>query len=1464
MLPNTLDECKIYGVEIDTISGKIARQLYQKNTIAVKGFEEVEMPDSFFDVAVGNVPFGDYKLSDKRYDKNRFLIHDYFFAKTLDKVRPNGVIAFITSKGTLDKENDSVRKYISQRAELIGAIRLPNNTFKKNAGTEVTADIIFLKKRDKVVDFEDDWVQLEENENNIKMNKYFVEHPEMILGKMEMKSTQYGFDSTCVPYSENSLETLLENAINNINSEMEDYQIDDLDDEEEISIPADSSVRNFSYTIVDEKIYYRQNSRMYYQDLPLTTVSRIKGMIAIRDCVRNLIELQTDDAAEESIKEEQRKLNNLYDNFTKKYGTINSRANEKAFSEDDSYYLLCSLEIVDDKKEFKRKADMFYKRTIKPNRVVSVAENAIDALILSIQEKAMVDIEYMSSLTGKTEAELVKELEGSIYKDPMQDIYVTADEYLSGNVREKLKIAKQFAATNKEYEINVKALEKVKIKDLSASEISVRLGATWIPPRDIEQFIYELLEPSYYNREKIKVSYSQYTSDWNISGKSEDRYNQRANTTYGTNRINAYKIIEQTLNLKDVRIFDTKINLDGKEEKVLNTKETAIAQGKQELIKSKFEEWIWKDQERRERLTKTYNEKFNCIKPREYNGEYISFGGINPEIKLRKHQVNAIARILYGGNTLLAHEVGAGKTFEMVAGAMESKRIGLCNKSLFVVPNHIVEQFASEFLQLYPSANILVTTKKDFATNNRKKFCSKIATGEYDAIILGHSQFEKIQMSKERQERILEKQIRDMSYGISDMRDNDAEYYSIKQMEKSKKKLEEKLKKLNDQSKKDDVITFEQLGVDRLFVDEAHYFKNLFLYTKMRNVGGIAQTEAQKSSDLFMKCQYLDELTGGKGIVFATGTPVSNSMVELYTMQRYLQYAELEERDLLQFDSWASTFGETVTAIELTPEGTGYRAKTRFAKFYNLPELMAMFKETADIQTADTLNLPVPKANFHTITAKPSDIQKQMVKGLGERAEKIRKKEVSPYEDNMLKITNEGRKLALDQRMINEMLPDFEGSKVNLCVNNLYRIWDENKEKKLTQLVFCDLSTPRGDGKFNVYDDVRNKLIAKGIPVEEIAFIHEADNESKKKELFTKVRNGDVRILIGSTAKMGAGTNVQNKIIAMHHLDCPWRPADLTQRNGRGIRQGNENPEIDIYTYVTEGTFDAYLYQLVENKQKFISQIMTSKAIVRSAEDIDEKALSYAEIKALAAGNPLIVEKTELDTQVAKLKLLKQNYLSQIYRLEDLIAKYYPVEIKKTQDIIKGIENDIVVVEQKTKIDEEEKFSPMILKGKEYKNKEAAGTELLELCKNKHTADLEEIGEYRGLKMLLELDTFRGEFRLKLKSSVSYKVDLGTDIFGNITRIDNVIKDMNKELEKRKEELENLEKQFENAKVDVNIPFEKEDELKEKTEKLNNINALLNLNEKEKSEIIDDEPMESLDEENVERECQDYDRNEFR
>ena len=1274
MLPDSLEDCKLYGVELDSISGRIARQLYQKSTVAVQGYEDTNLPNSFFDVAVGNVPFGDFKVLDKKYDKHKFLIHDYFFAKTLDKVRPGGVIAFITSKGTLDKENPSVRKYIAQRADLLGAIRLPNNTFKANAGTEVTSDIIFLQKRDSITDIEPDWVYLGENDDGIKMNQYFIDNPEMILGNMEMISTRFGYDSACISDSE-KLEDKLERAISNIHAEVKEYELDDIG-EEDNSIEADLTVRNFSYTLIDDKIYFRENSRMYPQELAMTTENRVKGLIEIRDCVRTLLEYQTEDYPDEDIKREQVKLNQLYDRFTKKYGLINSRGNNSAFSNDSSYYLLCSLEILDENGNLARKADMFTKRTIKPKTEITSVDNANDALIVSLSEKARVDITFMQKLCNMDMDKMLKDLEGEIFNVPEYgepNHWVTADEYLSGNVREKLKIAEHFAETDERFNVNVKYLKEVQPKDLSASEISVRLGSTWIPPEDIKVFIEYLLNPSNYACQNINVHYNEATSEWWIEGKNYDKYNIKATNTYGTGRASAYKIIEDSLNLKDTRIYDYYEDENGKKVAELNKKETAIAQAKQEQIKLAFEEWIWKDPERRERLTKVYNERFNSIRPREYDGSHISFDGMNPEITLRKHQVNAIARILYGGNTLLAHEVGAGKTFEMVAAAMESKRLGLCNKSLFVVPNHIVEQFGQEFLQLYPSANVLVTTKKDFETANRKKFCSRIATGDYDAIIISHSQFEKIPMSVERQVTIIQKQIEDITLGIQDLKNNNGERFSIKQMEKTKKSLEARLAKLNDTSRKDDVVTFEELGVDRIFVDEAHYYKNLFLYTKMRNVGGIAQTEAQKSSDLFMKCRYLDELTGGKGVIFATGTPISNSMVELYTMQRYLQYSELEKRHLQQFDAWASTFGETVTAIELSPEGTGYRAKTRFAKFFNLPELMALFKEVADIQTSEMLNLPVPKANYHNVVIEPSEIQKELVKDLSERAEKIRNRMVDSSVDNMLKITNDGRKLALDQRLTNDMLEDFEHSKVATCADNIYSIWDKTSEDKSAQLVFCDLSTPHNNGKFNVYDDLKTKLIDRGIPEEEIAFIHDANTDARKQELFNKVRRGQVRVLIGSTQKMGAGTNCQDRLIALHDLDCPWRPSDLIQRSGRIIRQGNKNPEVDIYRYVTEGTFDAYLYQLVENKQRFISQIMTSKTPVRFAEDIDETALSYAEIKALAAGNPDIIEKTELDTQVAKLKLLKQNYLSEKYELEDKVIKYYPNEIKRLENRIEDM-----------------------------------------------------------------------------------------------------------------------------------------------------------------------------------------------
>lgn len=1438
MLPDSLEDCKLYGVELDSISGRIARQLYQKSTVAVQGYEDTNLPNSFFDVAVGNVPFGDFKVLDKKYDKHKFLIHDYFFAKTLDKVRPGGVIAFITSKGTLDKENPSVRKYIAQRADLLGAIRLPNNTFKANAGTEVTSDIIFLQKRDSITDIEPDWVYLGENDDGIKMNQYFIDNPEMILGNMEMISTRFGYDSACISDGE-KLEDKLERAISNIHAEVKEYELDDIG-EEDNSVEADLTVRNFSYTLIDDKIYFRENSRMYPQELAMTTENRVKGLIEIRDCVRTLLEYQTEDYPDEDIKREQVKLNQLYDRFTKKYGLINSRGNNSAFSNDSSYYLLCSLEILDENGNLARKADMFTKRTIKPKTEITSVDNANDALIVSLSEKARVDITFMQKLCNMDMDKMLKDLEGEIfnvpeYGEPNQ--WVTADEYLSGNVREKLKIAEHFAETDERFNVNVKYLKEVQPKDLSASEISVRLGSTWIPPEDIKVFIEYLLNPSNYACQNINVHYNEATSEWWIEGKNYDKYNIKATNTYGTGRASAYKIIEDSLNLKDTRIYDYYEDENGKRVAELNKKETAIAQAKQEQIKLAFEEWIWKDPERRERLTKFYNERFNSIRPREYDGSHISFDGMNPEITLRKHQVNAIARILYGGNTLLAHEVGAGKTFEMVAAAMESKRLGLCNKSLFVVPNHIVEQFGQEFLQLYPSANVLVTTKKDFETANRKKFCSRIATGDYDAIIISHSQFEKIPMSVERQVAIIQKQIEDITLGIQDLKNNNGERFSIKQMEKTKKGLETRLAKLNDTSRKDDVVTFEELGVDRIFVDEAHYYKNLFLYTKMRNVGGIAQTEAQKSSDLFMKCRYLDELTGGKGVIFATGTPISNSMVELYTMQRYLQYGELEKRHLQQFDAWASTFGETVTAIELSPEGTGYRAKTRFAKFFNLPELMALFKEVADIQTSEMLNLPVPKANYHNVVIEPSEIQKELVKDLSERAEKIRNRMVDSSVDNMLKITNDGRKLALDQRLTNDMLEDFEHSKVATCADNIYSIWDKTNDDKSAQLVFCDLSTPHNDGKFNVYDDLKTKLIDRGIPEEEIAFIHDANTDARKQDLFNKVRRGQVRVLIGSTQKMGAGTNCQDRLIALHDLDCPWRPSDLIQRSGRIIRQGNKNPEVDIYRYVTEGTFDAYLYQLVENKQRFISQIMTSKTPVRFAEDIDETALSYAEIKALAAGNPDIIEKTELDTQVAKLKLLKQNYLSEKYELEDKVIKYYPNEIKRLENRIEDMKEDIEVFNNNNTPDNS--FEKMNIKGTNFTERKEAGEKIIEICKSMTNPEPLEIGEYKGFKIILSFDTMDRKFYASMKNNLSYKTELGSDPSGNITRIDNVLNGIETRLSNIENNLEDTKKNYESAKKEIEKPFPQEEELKTKSKRLDELNIKLNLNNKDK-EIIDD------------------------
>ena len=1450
MLPNTMQDSKIYGVELDTISAGIAQQLYQKTTIAAQGFEETNLPDSIFDGVVGNVPFGDFKVSDKRYDKHKFLIHDYFFAKSLDKLRPGGVMALVTSKGTMDKETLAVRKYIAQRAELLGAIRLPNNTFKGNAGTEVVSDILILQKRDRLIDIEPDWVHLDTDENGIKMNSYFVQHPEMILGEMKMVSGRFGMEATCVPYENSDLAAQLDEAVANIHGEITEYEAEEELEEEDNSIPADPTVRNFSYTVVDDKIYYRENSRMTPVEISATAENRIKGMIAIRNSVRTLIELQTEDYPDSEIKAEQERLNRLYDTFSGKYGLINSRANTSAFSQDSSFSLLSALEIIGEDGELECKADMFSKRTIKPHTPVTSVDTASEALAVSLGEKATIDMDYMMELSGKSENEIFEDLKGVIFLNPLYEYgnsyepkYLMADEYLSGNVREKLKIAKNSAELYPEdYKVNVEALQKVQPKDLTASEISVRLGATWLPPDDVQEFIFHLLETPRYAQWNIKVHFSPFTSEWNIEGKSYDKGNVRAYNTYGTSRINAYKIIEETLNLKDVRIFDYIEDDEGKKKAVLNKKETAIAQSKQEMIKQEFQDWIWSDPERRERLCKSYNEKFNSVRPREYDGSHIIFNGMNPEIELREHQKNAVAHILYGGNTLLAHAVGAGKTFEMVAAAQESKRLGLCNKSLFVVPNHLTEQWAAEYLQLYPAANILVATKKDFETKNRKKFCGRIATGDYDAVIIGHSQFEKIPMSIERQRAILEQQLEEITGGIAELKRNRGENFSIKQLEKSKKSIRQKLDKLNDQTKKDDVVTFEELGVDRLFVDESHYYKNLYLYTKMRNVGGIAQTEAQKSSDLFMKCRYLDEITGGRGTVFATGTPISNSMVELYTIQRYLQYNTLVKNGLQHFDAWASTFGETITAVELTPEGTGYRAKTRFAKFYNLPELMAMFKEIADIKTADMLNLPVPEAKYHNIAVKPSEMQKEMVASLAERAEQVRGGGVDSSVDNMLKITNDGRKLALDQRMLNDMLPDFEGSKINACVDNIYRIWKENADKKSAQLVFCDLSTPKNDGTFSVYNDIRKKLIERGIPESEVKFIHEADTDMKKKELFQKTRKGEVRVLLGSTQKMGAGTNVQDKLIALHDVDCPWRPSDLEQRSGRIVRQGNENPQVDIYRYVTEQTFDAYLYQLVEGKQKFASQIMTSKSPVRSAEDIDETALSYAEIKMLATGNPYIKEKMDLDIQVQKLKMLKSNFLSEKYGLEDKVIKFYPQQIAYLKSRVEGLTKDVETAKLHPKPIDEQPLG-MTVSGVSYSEKAEAGQAIINACKSMNSPDAIPLGEYRGFQMELYFDTVQRNYVVKLKGETSRDVPLGDDSHGNIVRIDNGIERFEETLADTKNSLENTEKQFETAKKEIEKPFVKEEELKAKTARLDELNILLNMDKKE-NEIVGGEPDE--------------------
>lgn len=1460
MLPDSMRDCKVYGVELDSISGRIARQLYQNSRIAVTGYEKAEIPDSFFDAAVGNVPFGNIKVVDRRYDKHHWLIHDYFLGKTLDKIRPGGVIAFITSKGTMDKESPAVRKYLAQRADLIGAIRLPNTAFKASAGTDVTSDILFLQKRDRIVDIEPDWVHLDTDENGIRMNSYFVRHPEMVLGEMAMESTQYGMDSVCKPYENADLADLLSEAVSGLHAQIPTYEQDG-PEEEDLSIPADPNVRNYSFTSVDGKLYFRIDSRMEPVELPLTTENRVRGMIALRDCTRQLIEYQAENHPDEIIRREQEKLNGLYDAYVKKYGRLYTRGNNLAFSDDSSYPLLCSLEVLDNEGNFARKADMFTKRTIRPHEPVTQVDTASEALAVSLSEKAQVDLGFMSELSGKSEDELVQELSGVIYRNvrcgltpeeisPVQlDLaaypYVTAEEFLSGNVRKKLRMLQALQAAlpaEKKQELAgyLSAMEAVQPTELTAAEIGVRIGASWVPTDVYQQFMFELFGTSVYARQRMRVVRSEYSGEWNISNKSMDGGNIKAVTTYGTKRITAYHILEQTLNQRVVKVFDTVVE-DGKERPVLNVKETAIAQDRQELIKSKFADWLWQDIDRRERLCRIYNDTFNSIRPREYDGSHIRFVGMNPEISLRKHQVNAIAHVLYGGNALLAHEVGAGKTFEIVAAAMEMKRLGLCTKSLIVVPNHITEQWAAEWLQLYPAANILVATERDFEKRNRRRLCARIATGDYDAIIIGHSQLMKIPLSRERQQAILQRQIDEVLLAISDAKRQKAENFTIKQMERTRKSLEARLEKLNDQSTKDDTVTFEELGIDRLFIDESHSFKNLFLMTKMRNVGGIAQTEAQKSSDLFAKCQYLDELTDSHGVIFATGTPISNSMVELYTVQRYLQYQTLQEMGLIHFDDWASDYGETVTAIELSPEGSGYRPKTRFAKFFNLPELMATFKMVADVQTADMLKLPVPKANFHTEVIHPSELQKKAVAGLAERAERVRARVVDPSTDNMLRITNDGRKLALDMRLLSSLAPDDENSKVSVCARNVYRIWAESTAQRSTQLIFCDLSTPKADGSFNVYDDLRRKLLEIGIPENEIAYIHTANTEQKKKELFAKVRGGEVRILMGSTAKMGAGTNVQDRLIALHDLDCPWRPSDLQQRLGRIVRQGNQNPEVEIFRYVTEGTFDAYLYQLVESKQRFIAQIMTSKAPARAAEDVDETALSYAEIKALATGNPQIIEKCNLDMEVSKLNMLRASHLSQRYALEELVLRKYPAEIKELSERIAGYEQDSARLAEHPK--PAEGIAPMVLNDVTYAERENAGKAIIEACTHMNGAETVSIGSYRGFSMLLSYDGAANEFRMVLKGKLSHTAVLGADAGGNVTRIDNALEKITEHLANARSQLAHTTEQLENARTEMTAPFPKEAELAEKTRRLNELNVLLNLNEQDRP-VMADEPDE--------------------
>ena len=1458
LVPESMSESNLYGVELDSLTGRIAQQLYQQSSIAVQGFEEAELPDSFFDLAIGNVPFGGYTLHDKRYDKYHFLIHDYFFAKTLDKVRPGGVVAFITSKGTMDKQNPSVRQYIAERAQLIGVIRLPNNAFLANAGTQVTTDILFLQKREKLVDVrlpEPDsgleWLHLGQTEDGVPVNQYFLDHPEMLLGKMAYDRSMYGNEkeTTCQPLEGANLSDLLAKAVGNLHAQYTPYEMEELDEEEDRSIPADPTVRNFSYTVVDGAIYYRENSLMHPVEVSVTAENRIRGMIELRDCARSLLEIQMENGSEEAVQTGQQELNRLYDSFTAQYGLLNSRANTSVFSADSSFPLLCSLEVLDEQGNLKRKADLFSKRTIQPYRAVTHVDTASEALAVSLGEKARVDLDYMAQLSDKSEEELVRDLQGVIFPVPGEaeedgsPHYVTADEYLSGNVREKLKTARQAAEQDPSFSVNVEALEKVQPKDLTAGEISVRLGAAWIPEDVAEQFTHELLQTPFYYKSRIRVRYSPVTGEWNVSEKSLDRSNIRVFSTYGTKRVNAYKLIEDTLNLRDVRVFDTVQDENGNDQRVLNKKETAIAQDKQDQIKEKFQEWVWADPSRRERLCRLYNEKFNAIRPREYDGSHLVFAGMNPEITLRPHQRNAVARAIYGGNALFAHVVGAGKTYEMIAAAMESKRLGLSSKALFVVPNHIIGDFASDFLDLYPGANILVATKKDFEKQRRKKFCARIATGDYDGIILGHSQFEKIPLSPERQQAMLKKQIAEVVAGIQAAKQQEGSRFTVKQMERSKKSLETKLKKLNDQSAKDDVVTFEELGVDRLFIDEADLFKNLYLYTKMRNVGGISQTESLKASDLYMKCQYMDELTGSKGVVFATGTPVSNSMAELYTMQRYLQGNLLKELGLSHFDAWASQFGETVTSMELKPEGQGFQQKTRFSNFYNLPELMALFKEVADIQTADMLNLPVPKAKYETVVCKPSDIQKEMVEALGQRADAVRAGKVDASKDNMLLITNDGRKLALDQRLLNPLLPDVEGSKVNVCAEKVYQIWKDTRVQRLTQLVFCDLSTPKSDGTFSVYNDLKDKLVGCGIPEEEIAFVHSAANETQKQQLFGKVRAGQVRVLLGSTAKMGAGTNVQDRLIALHDLDCPWRPRDLEQRSGRIIRQGNQNPEVQIYRYVTEGTFDSYLYQMVENKQRFISQVFTSKAPARVMQEIDDVVLSYNEIKALATGNPQIIERANLETEVNKLKMLRASFLSQKYELEDKVLKFYPQQIQQYEERIAGTTADIARRDQNTPA---EGFAPMNVKGIAYTEKARAGKALLDACSQMESTEPVSVGSYRGFGMELSYEAFSKEYQVSLKGTLSHRVSLGTDVFGNITRLDNALNGLEQRLESSREALERTKEQMETAKTEAEKPFDREAELREKSQRLAELTKLLKLDEKDR-ELLDSAPEEGDD-----------------